>query len=156
MATNIAETSLTIEGVATVIDSGLARFASVNPQRGLDRLELGRISRASATQRAGRAGRTGPGRCVRLWSEREQRGLIEADVPEVHRVDLGATVLALHAWGLADSGRFAWFEPPSVERLDAAECLLTMLGALDHQGGGSHRWAGNCSALRSTHGLAAC
>ena len=93
LATNIAETSLTIEGVATVIDSGLARFASVNPQRGLDRLELGRISRASATQCAGRAGRTGPGRCVRLWSEREQRGLIEADVPEVHRVDLGATVL---------------------------------------------------------------
>ncbi|MBV8230229.1 MAG: ATP-dependent RNA helicase, partial [Planctomycetaceae bacterium] len=112
LATNIAETSLTIDGVQTVIDSGLARFASVDPQRGLDRLELGRISRASATQRAGRAGRTGPGRCLRLWSEREQRGLAEADLPEVHRVDLGATVLALHAWGLSDAGRFTWFEPP--------------------------------------------
>ena len=135
LATNIAETSLTIDGVQTVIDSGLARFASVDPQRGLDRLELGRISRASATQRAGRAGRTGPGRCLRLWSEREQRGLAEADLPEVHRVDLGATVLALHAWGLSDAGRFTWFEPPPEEHLDAAERLLTMLGALDPRGG---------------------
>ena len=80
LATNIAETSLTIDGVATVIDGGLARFASHDPARGLDRLELGRISRASADQRAGRAGRTRPGRCVRLWSEREQRGLAESDV----------------------------------------------------------------------------
>jgi ATP-dependent helicase HrpB len=135
LATNIAETSLTIDGVTTVIDSGLARFASFDPVRGLDRLELGRISRASATQRAGRAGRTGPGRCVRLWSERDQRGLAEAEVAEVRRVDLGATVLALHAWGLADPGRFAWFEPPPADRLAGAERLLAQLGALSGEGG---------------------
>jgi ATP-dependent helicase HrpB len=134
LATNIAETSLTIDGVATVIDSGLARSASFDPRRGLDRLELRRISRASATQRAGRAGRTGPGRCVRLWSEREQRGLDESDSPEVHRVDLCASVLALHAWGVADPGRFAWFESPARDRLDAAERLLVELGALDPEG----------------------
>ena len=134
LATNIAETSLTIDGVTTVIDSGLARTASIDPQRGLDRLELRRISRASANQRAGRAGRTSPGRCVRLWSEREQRGLDESDTPEVVRVDLCGTVLALHAWGLADPGRFGWFEPPPVDRLDAANRLLTDLGALDDEG----------------------
>jgi ATP-dependent helicase HrpB len=131
LATNIAETSLTIDGVRTVIDSGLARFASDDPARGLDRLELGRISRASAEQRAGRAGRTAPGRCVRLWSERQQRGLVEVDPPEVARVDLASTVLTLRAWGVADPARFAWFEPPPAERLDAADRLLVMLGALD-------------------------
>ena len=130
LATNIAETSLTIDGIRTVIDSGLARYASVDPQRGLDRLELRRISRASATQRAGRAGRTGPGRCVRLWSEREHRGLIESDPPEVQSVDLCGCVLALHAWGLADPGQFSWFEPPPADRLAAADRLLVMLGAL--------------------------
>jgi ATP-dependent helicase HrpB len=130
LATNIAETSLTIDGVKTVIDSGLARFAGYDAARGLDRLELGRISRASAAQRAGRAGRTAPGRCVRLWSEREQRGLAEADVPEVARVDLASTVLALHAWGSSDPARFGWFEPPPADRLDAAERLLETLGAL--------------------------
>ena len=130
LATNIAETSLTIDGIRTVIDSGLARYASVDPQRGLDRLELRRISRASATQCAGRAGRTGPGRCVRLWSEREHRGLNESDPPEVQSVDLCGCVLALHAWGLADPGQFSWFEPPPADRLDAADRLLIMLGAL--------------------------
>ncbi len=130
LATNIAETSLTIDGVRTVIDSGLARFASDDPARGLDRLELGRISRASATQRSGRAGRTAPGRCIRLWSERAQRGLAEADAPEVARVDLASTILALHAWGAVDPSRFAWFEAPAPERLEAAERLLVMLGAL--------------------------
>ncbi len=73
LSTNIAETSLTIEGVRTVIDSGLARVAGYDPQRGLDRLDLARISKASATQRAGRAGRTAPGRCIRLWSAAEER-----------------------------------------------------------------------------------
>ena len=130
LATNIAETSLTIDGVTTVIDSGQARQASFDPRRGLDRLELVRISRASAAQRAGRAGRTAPGRCVRLWSEREERGMAEVDVPEVLRVDLAATVLALHAWGQPDPSRFGWFEPPPADRLEAADALLAMLGAL--------------------------
>ena len=131
LATNIAETSLTIDGVATVIDGGMARFASFDPARGLDRLELCRISKASADQRAGRAGRTRPGRCLRLWSEGEQRGLAESDTPEVLRVDLAGTVLALHAWGLDDPAKFAWFESPTSESLDAAESLLTMLGAIE-------------------------
>ena len=135
LATNIAETSLTIDGVATVIDGGRARFASHDPARGLDRLELGRISRASADQRAGRAGRTRPGRCVRLWTEGEHRGLLESDVPEVARVDLAATVLALLAWGQADPARFGWFEAPPTASLAAAESLLAMLGALDPKSG---------------------
>ncbi len=131
LATNIAETSLTIDGVRTVIDSGLARFAGYDSSRGLDRLELGKISKASATQRAGRAGRTAPGRCIRLWSEGEQRGLIDHDPPEVARVDLAATVLALHAWGATTPSKFGWFEAPPVDRLDSAERLLRMLGALE-------------------------
>ena len=135
LATNIAETSLTIEGVTTVIDGGLARFAGHDPARGLDRLELGRISRASAEQRAGRAGRTRPGRCVRLWSEREHRGLAESDVPEVRRVDLCGTVLALHAWGHPDPSRFDWFEAPDPGAIASSERLLALLGALDGEGG---------------------
>ncbi len=94
---------------------------------------MGRISRASATQRAGRAGRTAPGRCVRLWSQREERGLAEFDVPEIHRADLSSTVLALHAWGHADPARFGWFETPAPEAIASAERTLTMLQALDPQ-----------------------
>ena len=130
LATNIAETSLTIEGVSVVIDSGLARVAGHDPQRGLDRLELHRISKASATQRAGRAGRTGPGKCIRLWSAQEERGMAEFDVPEIERVDLCQTVLMLHAWGKTDPRAFGWYEPPPEETLASAERLLAMLGAL--------------------------
>jgi ATP-dependent helicase HrpB len=130
LATNIAETSLTIDGVRTVIDSGLARVAGYDPRRGLDRLELQQISKASATQRAGRAGRTAPGRCIRLWSQREQLALADFDLPEIQRVDLAGTVLSLHAWGKPDPRMFGWFEPPPEETLVAAERLLEMLGAL--------------------------
>jgi ATP-dependent helicase HrpB len=137
LATNIAETSLTIDGVGTVIDSGLARVAGYDPQRGLDRLDLRRISRASATQRAGRAGRTGPGRCVRLWTQREEQAMADYEAPEVRRVDLCGTVLALHAWGKPDPRAFGWFEPPPEETLVAAERLLAMLGALDREADGS-------------------
>ena len=125
LATNIAETSLTIEGVTTVVDGGLARFASFDAERGVDRLELGRISRASATQRAGRAGRTAPGRCVRLWSDREERSMAESDTAEVHRVDLSGTLLALHAWGhRLTTSRRASFERPALraDRGDRARC----------------------------------
>jgi ATP-dependent helicase HrpB len=131
LATNIAETSLTIDGVTTVIDSGLARVASYDPQRGLDRLDLSQISKASATQRAGRAGRTAPGRCLRLWSAREHLAMDDFDAPEVRRVDLAATVLALHAWGYSDPRTFGWYEPPPDEALQSAEQLLSMLGALE-------------------------
>ena len=131
LATNIAETSLTIDGVTTVVDSGLARVAGYDPARGLDRLELGRISRASADQRAGRAGRTAPGRCVRLWTEAEHRGLPEADRAEIRRVDLTATVLALRAWGVAEPANFTWFEAPDPVALGGAERLLVLLGAVE-------------------------
>ena len=137
LATNVAETSLTIDGVGTVIDSGLARIAGYDPQRGLDRLDLKRISKASATQRAGRAGRTGPGRCVRLWTQREEQAMADYELPEVRRVDLAGTVLALHAWGKPDPRAFGWFEPPPEQTLVAAERLLAMLGALDSETGGS-------------------
>jgi ATP-dependent helicase HrpB len=131
LATNIAETSLTIDGVDTVIDSGLARVAGYDPQRGLDRLELQQISKASATQRAGRAGRTGPGRCIRLWSQRDEQIMADFELPEVGRVDLCGTVIALHAWGKSDPRQFGWYEPPPEETLVAAEQLLEMLGALE-------------------------
>ena len=135
LATNVAETSLTIDGVTTVIDSGLARFARHDASRGLDRLELGWISRASANQRAGRAGRTAPGRCLRLWPEREDRGRLAFDEPEIRRVDLSATALVLKAWGHHDASTFGWFENPSQEAWIAAERLLDMLGAIDSKGG---------------------
>jgi ATP-dependent helicase HrpB len=131
LSTNVAETSLTIDGVDMVIDSGLVRTVRFDSDRGIDRWNLGRISRASADQRAGRAGRTGPGRCIRLWSQREERGFAAFEEPEVHRVDLSGTVLALHSWGINDATRFGWFDPPSTDRLAAAERLLNLLGAVE-------------------------
>ena len=134
LATNIAETSLTIDGVRTVVDSGLARVLMNDPRLGIDRLELRRISRASAVQRAGRAGRTAPGRCLRLWTRSEDAALEERETPEIHRIDLAATVLALRAFGAGDPARFGWFEPPRPEALARADALLTMLGAIDKRG----------------------
>lgn len=133
-ATNIAETSLTIEGVGVVIDTGLARVAGYDPERGLDKLEVQRISQASATQRAGRAGRTGPGAAIRLWSEKEWERMPAFELPEIRRVDLCATVLELHAWGKSDPRAFGWYEPPDQAILSAAEALLAMLGAVDQAG----------------------
>jgi ATP-dependent helicase HrpB len=133
-ATNIAETSLTIDGVGVVIDSGLARVAGYDVERGLDKLEVMRISRASATQRTGRAGRMGPGVAVRLWSEREWERMEAFETPEIRRVDLCATVLELHAWGKSDPRAFGWYERPDEEILAAAEGLLAMLGAVDEAG----------------------
>jgi ATP-dependent helicase HrpB len=131
LATNIAETSLTIDGVRTVVDSGLARVAGYDVRRGLDRLDVKRISKASATQRAGRAGRTAPGRCVRLWTQREQNELDEFELPEIRRVDLAATVLMLHAWGRPDVRAFDWYESPDEPALLTAERLLFLLGLTD-------------------------
>lgn len=130
LSTNIAETSLTIDGVTTVIDSCLARVASFDVQRGLDRLDLQRISKASAKQRAGRAGRTGPGHCERLLTEKEFVALADFDEPEIRRIDLAPTVLQLHGWGESDLSKFGWFERPSGEAIARSERLLTMLGAL--------------------------
>jgi ATP-dependent helicase HrpB len=130
LSTNIAETSLTIDGVRWVVDSGLARIPVFDPRRGLDRLELKRISKASAAQRAGRAGRTAPGRCLRLWSAKEQAALDDFELPEIKRVDLCGAVLDLHAWGKPVAEDFGWFEPPPNDALRSAERLLEMLGAL--------------------------
>ena len=137
LATNIAQTSLTIEGVRTVIDSGLARVAGYDPQRGLDRLELARISKASATQRAGRAGRNAPGQCVRLWTAAQERTMDDFEAPEIQRLDLCQTVLTLHAWGKTDVRKFGWYEAPPDESCAAAERLLAMLGALSAEQGGA-------------------
>jgi ATP-dependent helicase HrpB len=130
LSTNIAETSLTIDGVRWVVDSGLARIPAFDPRRGLDRLELKRISKASAIQRAGRAGRTAPGRCLRLWSAKEQAALDDFELPEIKRVDLCGAVLDLHAWGKPVAAEFGWFEAPPTDSLQSAERLLEMLGAL--------------------------
>ena len=130
LATNVAESSVTIDGVTAVVDSGLARYLRYDPGLGLDRLELGRISRASAEQRKGRAGRQAPGRCLRLWSENDHRTLPERDVAEIRRVDLAGTVLELLAWGEKDVRAFPFFERPEPAALDRASALLEELGAL--------------------------
>nr|AUN37421.1 ATP-dependent helicase HrpB [uncultured bacterium] len=134
LATNVAETSVTIDGVTAVVDTGLARVARFDPGLGLNRLEIERISRSSADQRAGRAGRTAPGVCRRLWTERQQRGLAERDTPEVLRVDLAGPVLELLCWGEADVKAFPWFERPPEVAIDQAMHLLRELGAMNDAG----------------------
>jgi ATP-dependent helicase HrpB len=134
VATNVAETSLTIDGVRTVIDSGLARTASFEPRRGINTLLITRISRAAAEQRAGRAGRTAPGRAFRLWSEAEHGRRAEFEAPEVHRVDLAEAVLLLKAAGVSELRDFRWFDAPVELSLLRAERLLHDLGALDPDG----------------------
>ncbi len=130
LATNVAETSLTIDDVTAVVDTGLARVLHYNEHVGMDRLDLGRISRASADQRKGRAGRTAPGRCYRLWSERDHRALPEFETPEVARVDLAGPVLQLRVFGEHDVSAFPWFEAPRSTSIEAAQRLLDRLGAL--------------------------
>lgn len=134
LATNVAETSITIEGVTAVVDTGLARVLRFDPQSGLDRLELEPISKASALQRAGRAGRTQPGYCLRLWDEVSHRHRAEQTEPEILRVDLAGPVLQLKSWGEQDVLRFPWFESPRPEAVAQAELLLRRLEALDAQG----------------------
>ena len=129
LATNVAETSLTVPGVDLVIDSGVAKQRITDARHGIDRLEIIPISRHSADQRAGRAGRLGPGRAVRLWSEAHHRTRALADRPEIQRVDLAAVVLELKAWGVGDPAAFEWFERPSEGALKSAEELLAALGA---------------------------
>ena len=134
VATNVAETSLTIEGVRTVIDSGLARISSYEPRRAINTLLIKKISRAAAEQRAGRAGRTAPGRAFRLWSEGDHAKRAEFEAPEVHRVDLAEAVLLLKAAGVAEIRDFRWFDAPHEAALVRAEHLLHDLGALDAAG----------------------
>jgi ATP-dependent RNA helicase HrpB len=134
LATNVAETSVTVEGVTAVVDSGLARVARYDPGVGLDRLELERISRASAEQRAGRAGRTAPGLALRLWTAAEQRSLAERSEPEIRRVDLAGPLLSLLVFGETELAAFPWFEAPAPAALARALELLGRLGALDARG----------------------
>jgi ATP-dependent helicase HrpB len=134
VSTNVAETSLTIEGVRLVIDSGLARIPRYDPYRGINTLLVEKISRASADQRAGRAGRTAPGHCLRLWSEREHFDRPLQETPEVKRLDLSEVILTLKAAGVQDLRRFRWLQPPEEQALAHAEELLADLGALDKQG----------------------
>lgn len=133
VSTNVAESSLTIEGVRLVIDSGLARIPKFDPARGINTLLVERISRASADQRAGRAGRTAPGRCVRLWTEREHAERSVQEAPEIRRLDLSEVMLTLRAAGAGDLRELPWLEPPGARALDRAELLLRDLGALDEK-----------------------
>lgn len=131
LSTNVAESSLTIAGVTAVVDSGLAREMRFDRGRGVDVLQLEKISLASAVQRAGRAGRTGPGRCYRLWSAIEERSLPLRTTPEVQRIDLTGPALLVRAFAGRAPAAFGWFEAPPQEALAAADRLLDELGALD-------------------------
>ena len=126
VSTNVAETSLTIDGVTAVVDSGLARCARFDPERGINTLLIEKISAASADQRAGRAGRTAPGVCVRLWTEREHGRRAAHELPEVRRLDLSEVVLTLKAAGIADLSGFNWFERPDPRGIERAESLLAV------------------------------
>ena len=135
VSTNVAETSLTIDGVRVVIDSGVARIARFDPYRGINTLLVEKISRASADQRAGRAGRTAPGVCVRLWTEREHYDRAAHELPEVKRLDLSEVVLTLKASGIEEIASFRWLEAPDTRSLERAETLLKDLGALEEETG---------------------
>lgn len=134
-STNVAESSITVEGVSAVVDSGLARVASDSLWSGLPVVEVRRISRASATQRAGRAGRTGPGRVIRLYTAEDFYRRPEFDSPEILRRELAQLCLDLHAAGVLDPEELVWLNPPPEQALGAAEDLLRRLGALDQRGG---------------------
>ena len=131
LATNVAETSVTIDGVVAVIDAGLARIAASSPWSGLPTLALSRISQSSAIQRAGRAGRTRPGRAYRLYTRHDFEQRRRHDLPEVARTDLCEALLALAAFGVDDRAAFPWFEAPPAPALAAAEELLARLGAIE-------------------------
>jgi len=131
LSTNVAESSVTIDGVVAVIDAGLARVASHAAWSGLPRLDVQRVSRASAIQRAGRAGRTRPGRCLRLYTNADFESRAEHETPEIRRVDLAQTELELRAAGTTD---LAWLEAPPEDSLAAATQLLQRLGAIDDAG----------------------
>ena len=134
LATNVAETSVTVEGVTGVVDTGLARQMIFDPTAGLDRLELVNISKASADQRAGRAGRTQPGVCVRLWNEVSHRSRPEQTEPEIRRVDVSGAVLQLLGLGEANPKQFPWLDPPPETSVEQALSLLRMLDAIDGKG----------------------
>jgi ATP-dependent helicase HrpB len=131
LATNVAETSVTVEGVTAVVDTGLARMQLFDPSVGMDRLALTPIARDAADQRAGRAGRTRPGVCVRLWSAASHVQRAEQTLPEIRRVDLAGAVLQLLTLGETDMRTFPWLEPPRLDAINQAMQLLRRLGGIE-------------------------
>ena len=158
VATNVAETSITIDGVRLVIDSGLARIPRYDANRGINTLLVEKISQSSADQRAGRAGRTAPGLCVRLWSRPEHDERAPQELPEIKRLDLAEVVLTLKASGIEDLRHFRWLEKPDEISLTHAEELLEDLGALTKSvaQASSSASSGGVSAAGSTHGGQGC
>jgi ATP-dependent helicase HrpB len=134
LSTNVAESSITIEGVGAVIDSGLARIAGHSPWSGLRTLNVARISKASAVQRAGRAGRTQAGRCLRLYTAQDFAARPDHERPEIERLDLAETALELYGAGISEPENFGWFEPPPLPALRSAQNLLRKLEAIDDSG----------------------
>ncbi|GGG11584.1 ATP-dependent helicase HrpB [Paenibacillus abyssi] len=134
LSTSIAESSLTVEGVHIVIDSGRMRVPRFSPRTGMTRLETVAVSRASADQRRGRAGRLGPGVCYRLWTEEEDRMLEESGVPEIREADLAPFVLELASWGVTEPDELLWLDPPPEAAYQQAVQLLQQLGAIDQTG----------------------
>jgi len=133
LATNIAETSLTIEGIRVVVDSGFMRTPRFDVRSGMSRLATLPVSQASADQRRGRAGRTEPGVCYRLWTEAAHAALAKRNSPEILQADLAPLVLELALWGVEDSSRLKWLDPPPAAAFQQAGELLTDLGALDER-----------------------
>jgi ATP-dependent helicase HrpB len=131
LATSIAQTSLTIEGIRVVVDSGLMRVPRFSPRTGMTRLETVRVSRATAEQRRGRAGRTAAGVCYRMWTKAEDAGLVPHDAPEILQADLTPLALDLASWGIENAGDLAWIDEPPRPALQQARSLLTDLHALD-------------------------
>ena len=136
VATNVAETSVTIDGIRHVIDCGLARVARFDAERGFGTLLIEEISRASADQRGGRAGRTAAGTCHRLWTESGHLNRSEHNTPEIHRTDLSESVLMLHAAGIDEATQFDWLDKPDPNAVAKAEALLRSLGALANNNAG--------------------
>src|SRR6185437_11897451 len=134
LATSIAETSITIEGVRIVVDSGLARVPRYEPDVGLTRLETVRVSRAAADQRRGRAARTEAGVCYRLWGEPQPGSLEPYARPEILSADLSSFMLDLAQWGATDPSTLSFLDPPPSAALNEARALLAELGAIDPQG----------------------
>src|SRR6185369_1522692 len=130
VSTNVAETSVTIPGIRHVVDSGLARIARYDAERGVGTLLIEEISRASAEQRKGRAGRTAPGTCHRLWTESNQLNRPERNTPEIQRADLAEVVLLLHSLGIKHAATFDWLDKPDPTAVERAEKLLVTLGAI--------------------------
>ena len=131
LATSIAETSLTIEGVRVVVDSGMRRYSEFDPTTGMSRLVTGKVSQAAADQRRGRAGRLSAGDCYRLWSEGAHASLSPQTPPEILHADLAPLALELACWGATDADSLAWLDPPPAAPLAQARQLLQQLEAVD-------------------------